>query len=378
MKKLLIIIMILLVILFNIKDTKKEEEIRGVFISYIELNEYVNKDKEISKKNIRKIISNIKSLNLNTIILQVRPASDAIYDSKIFPYSMYVSSKEGEKTYDVLEYFIEESHKNDLKLYAWINPYRVRTSTNIESISKSNPAYKYIGTDTLYINNGIYYNPSKEEVTDLIVNGVKEILNYNIDGLLMDDYFYPDDDIDNKDYEEYKKDHNISKEEYHLQVINNMVEKVYSECKKKNIKFGISPDGNIDNNYQKNMADVRLWTSSNKYIDFIMPQVYYGFYNTTRGYTKVIKEWEEMIKNKDIDLLIALAFYKVGKEDIYARTGREEWLKNNNIIMREVILSRNLNNYKGFSLFKYDNIFNEDNYTTMTIKEIENLKKVVK
>ena len=378
MKKLLIIIMILLVILFNIKDTKKEEEIRGVFISYIELNEYVNKDKEISKKNIRKIISNIKSLNLNTIILQVRPASDAIYDSKIFPYSMYVSSKEGEKTYDVLEYFIEESHKNDLKLYAWINPYRVRTSTNIESISKSNPAYKYIGTDTLYINNGIYYNPSKEEVTDLIVNGVKEILNYNIDGLLMDDYFYPNNDIDNNDYEEYKKNHNISKEEYHLQVINNMVEKVYSECKKKNIKFGISPDGNIDNNYQKNMADVRLWTSSNKYIDFIMPQVYYGFYNTTRGYTKVIKEWEEMIKNKDIDLLIALAFYKVGKEDIYARTGREEWLKNNNIIMREVILSRNLNNYKGFSLFKYDNIFNEDNYTTMTIKEIENLKKVVK
>ena len=70
-----------------------------------------------------------------------------------------------------------------------------------------------------------------------------------------------------------------------------MIKKVYTVCKKKNIKFGISPDGNIDNNYHKNYADVRTGLKSSEYLDFIMPQIYYGFYNSTKGYTKVTKEF---------------------------------------------------------------------------------------
>ena len=148
-------------------------------------------------------------------------------------------------------------------------------------------------------------------------------------------------------------------------------------CKNKNIKFGISPDGNIDNNYNKNYADVKSWLKSNEYIDFIMPQIYYGFYNSTRDYIKVTKEWENLIENKEIELYIALAFYKVGMEDKYAKSGFNEWIDNDNIIMREILLSRNLKNYKGFSLFRYENIFNEEIYTKTSIKEIENLKKIL-
>ena len=94
-----------------------------------------------------------------------------------------------------------------------------------------------------------------------------------------------------------------------------------------------------------------------------MPQIYYGFYNSTRDYIKVTKEWENLIENKDIELYIALAFYKVGMEDKYAKSGFNEWIDNDNIIMREILLSRNLKNYKGFSLFRYENIFNEEIYT---------------
>ena len=155
-----------------------------------------------------------------------------------------------------------------------------------------------------------------------------------------------------------------------------MVEKVHKECQKKNIPFGISPDGNIDNNYNKNYADVKRWMKEDKYIDFIMPQIYYGFYNSTKGYAKTIKEWDNLLKN-DINLYIALAFYKVGTIDEYALSGKEEWLQSSNIIMREIILSRNLNHYNGFSLFRYDNIFNEDNYTNNSLKEIENMKKII-
>ena len=385
MKKLIIISIILLLVLLGMsnekevkEEIKKEEEIRAIFISYIELSEYISNDIKTSKENVNKMINNIKSTKANTIILQVRICADSIYDSKIFPYSMYVSNSEGEKSFDILSYFIKVSHKNNIKLIAWINPYRVRTTNDINSISEKSPAYKYIGTDYLYVNNGIFFNPSKKEVEDLIVSGVEEVLDYSVDGVIFDDYFYPSNDVDYKDYEEYiKNNKEISKEEYNLSIINHLVLRVHELCKKKNVKFGISPEGNIENNYSKNYADVRKWLENDKYIDFIMPQIYYGFYNSSKAYTDVIKEWESLLKTDNIDFLVALAFYKVGKIDQYAKDGINEWIDNNDIIMREVILSRNLKNYKGFSLFRYDNLFNTINYTETSKNELENLKKVL-
>ena len=369
MKKIIIIILFLLVLILNIVREKEEIEDRAIFISYIELNEYIDSNIDKSKNNINKMIENIYDLKLNTIILQVRDNCNAIYDSKIFT---------NDYDFDLLDYFIKESSKRNIKVIAWINPYRVKTNSNINSISINSPAYKYINTDTLYVNNGIYLNPSKKEVEDLIVDGVKEVLNYKIDGVLFDDYFYPSSDIDNIDYEKYIESNDyISKEEYHLNIINHMIKRVHSTCKDKNIPFGVSPDGNIDNNYNKNMADVRLWMKDTGYIDFIMPQIYYGFYNSTKAYTNVVKEWESLLNN-NIDLYVALAFYKVGIEDKYAKEGRDEWILNNNIIMREVILSRNLKNYRGFSLFRYDNVFDVEHYTNNSIEELNNLKKIIK
>ena len=383
MKKILVIIILSIVLISNTKldrtSIQKEEETRAIFVSYIELNKYIKgNDYEISKRNIRKIIKNIKKLKCNTIILQVRSASDAIYKSNIYPLSLNIVNTEYDDYYDVLDYFIKESHKSNVKVIAWINPYRIRTTCDKTTITEKNPAYKYLDTDIVYINNGIYYNPSKQETEDLIVKGVEEVLNYDVDGILFDDYFYPDNNIDKKDYEEYIKNNEfIEEKDYRLNIVNKMVKRVYKICKNKNIKFGISPDGNIDNNYNKNYADVKYWLKSNEYIDFIMPQIYYGFYNSTRDYIKVTKEWENLIENKDIELYIALAFYKVGMEDKYAKSGFNEWIDNDNIIMKEILLSRNLKNYKGFSLFRYENIFNEEIYTKTSIKEIENLKKIL-
>lgn len=383
MKKILVIIVLSIVLISNIKldrtSIKKEEETRAIFVSYIELNKYIKgNDYEISKRNIRKIIKNIKRLKCNTIILQVRSASDAIYKSNIYPMSLNIVNTEYDDYFDVLDYFIKESHKSNVKVIAWINPYRIRTTCDKTTITEKNPAYKYLDTDIVYINNGIYYNPSKQETEDLIVKGVEEVLNYDVDGILFDDYFYPDNNVDKKDYEEYIKNNEfIEEKNYRLNIVNKMIKRVYKTCKNKNIKFGISPDGNIDNNYNKNYADVKSWLKSNEYIDFIMPQIYYGFYNSTRDYIKVTKEWENLIENKDIELYIALAFYKVGMEDKYAKSGFNEWIDNDNIIMREILLSRNLKNYKGFSLFRYENIFNEEIYTKTSIKEIENLKKIL-
>ena len=382
MKKILIgVIFIIGVLISNIESEElSKEEIKGVFLSYIEINKYIKNDNyEISKNNIKKIISNIKSMNLNTIILQVRSSSDSIYNSKIYPKSLYLVNNEYDNYYDVLAYFIDETHKYNIKIIAWINPYRVRTTENINNITDKNPAYKYLNTDTIYINNGVFYNPSKKEVTDLIIKGVEEVLEYDIDGLLFDDYFYPNVNIDEKDYQEYIKYNDyVSPENYRLEVINNMIKKVYKKCKEKNVLFGISPDGNIENNYTTHYADVKTWMSKEGYIDFIMPQIYYGFYNSSRDYINTLKEWENNLLNENIDLYVALAFYKVGQYDKYARDGKNEWLENDDIIMREILLSRNTKKYKGFSLFRYDNIFNQDTFTNNSVKEIENLKKIIK
>ena len=382
---LIIIVVFLFNLIFSVNNTnnrKVKKESRAIFISYIELSKYIkNSDIMTSKNNIRKMINNIDRLGFNMIILQVRSFSDAIYKSKIYPWSSSVSNIEGEDPgYDILDYFIKKCRSKNISIHAWINPYRVRTTEDINSVSKINPAFKYIDTDILYINNGIFYNPAKEEVINLIVNGVEELVkNYDIDGVLFDDYFYPSDEVDNDDYKEYiKKNNYISREDYHLYNVNRLVERVHAVCRKYNKLFGISPDGNIENNYNKNYADVKKWCSSNnKYIDYIMPQIYYGFYNETKDFEKVIREWENMITS-DVDLMIALAFYKVGLVDNYAKSGSNEWINNNDIMMREIILSRNLNHYIGFALFRYDYLFNKKLETNTTVKEIENMKKILK
>ena len=386
MKKYIFIVLIILFIFigFYTKDSKvfiKEgnNEVRAVFISYIELTKYIkNKDIDISKDNINKMINNVKSLGFNTVIVQIRSFSDAIYESNIFPWSSTVSSDEGIfPGYDILDYFIEVCKINNISIYGWINPYRVRSS--VSSISNLNPAYKYIGTDYLFEDEGIYYNPSKQEVENLIVAGVEEVVsNYKLDGILFDDYFYPNKDMDYLDYLSYlEQNEYITFDEYHLMIINKMIKRVHTLCQKYNILFGISPDGNIENNYNKVFADVKRWLSSDEYVDFIMPQVYYGFFNQSKSFKSVIDEWNSLISG-NIDLYIALAFYKVGVVDKYARSGSDEWINNSDIIMREIILSRNLKHYNGFSLFRYDYLFDNSLYTNTTMLEIENMKKILK
>lgn len=375
---LLLFLIIVLILLVNKKEIKENNisELRGIYISYIEISKYLNdKDEISSKKEIDKMIDNIKTINCNTIILQVRPSTDSIYNSKIFPVSKYLSSKES-YPFDVLKYFIEKSHEQNLKVIAWINPYRISTTSNINEIKENSPAFKYIDSDVVYIGNGIFFNPAKEEVKQLIIDGVKEVLNYKVDKILFDDYFYPSNDIDILEYEKVKEKKTI--EEFHLENVNDLIKRVHTECKKKNIPFGISPDGNIENNYNKNYADVKQWLSSSEYVDFIMPQLYYGFNNTTKPFIKTINEWNELIKNKDIDLYIALAFYKVGTIDTYARDGKDEWINNNNIIMKEIIYSRNITHYKGFSLYRYDNIFDESNFTNTSYSELKSVKRILK
>lgn len=361
------------------KASKKEEK-RAVFISYMELQKYLKgKDIKTAKANINKMISALKSNKFNMIILQVRSFSDAIYESQYFPWSMVISESEGEAYhFDVLAYFIEMSHKNNLELHAWINPYRIRTSSDVSTITVKNPAYNLLETNDVDISdNGIYYNPASSNVQKLILDGIEEILeNYQVDGIHFDDYFYPNLDIDSENYLEYSKHNDISKDKYHLLMVNNLVKETHKLTKKHHVVFGISPEGNIENNYSKNQADVYTWAKSNEYVDYLMPQIYYGFQNEAAPFYNVLKKWDNLVKESDVKILPALAFYKSNQEDLYAKNGKYEWIENDDIIMRQVLLSRNMQSYAGFALFRYDSIFKEE-VTEVVNSEIKNLKKIM-
>lgn len=364
MKKIIIyfaVIFITAFLLFSINRKNKNyyyNESRGIFLSYIEYLEYFQgKDCNNIKKQIDNIMVELKDNYINRIYLQVRPFSDSIYNSNIFPFSHTISGVQGEDVgLDVLDYFLKVAHKENIEIHAWINPYRISNYNDISFLSEDNPAFHWLKTNHVKIieGKGIYYNPASSEVKDLIINGVIEIVKkYDVDGILFDDYFYPDNTIDLDNYKEVEN--TISLTDFRLSQVNELVSNIYKKIKEINsdILFGISPDGNINNNYDDHYADVKKWISEDGYVDYIMPQIYYGFIHESKPFIATINEWNNLIKNK-VELIPVLALYKSGEPDLYAGSGINEWVEEDDIIKKQIQVSRNMSNYTGFSIFRYD------------------------
>ena len=392
MKKVIIFLMIscsLFLIYSYILENKKEDEKpairdnintekRGVFISYIDYRDLKNKSKEEGENIITDMINNIHYYGFNSVILQVRPFSDAIYNSDIYLSSHTIVENEGDKLeYDILETFIDKASEQNIEVYAWINPYRIRSTNSMNGISHDNYYYKWFGTDKIERSKeGIYLNPSDDEVIKFITDGINELCsNYDIKGVIFDDYFYPDKTIDLKNYN--KTDKKISIEEYRINNVNKLLEKSYNTVKSvnKNIKFGISPQGNIENNLNNLYLDIENLLKSN-YIDLIIPQLYYGFSNSNKPYIKTLDDFIDLnVKNKD--LYIALSLYKSGMIDNYAGKGENEWLENSDIIKKQILVSRNKKGYKGFYIFRYEYLFKTYRNENLN-KEVKNIRSLLK
>lgn len=295
---------------YALKTEEESVEKRAIFFSYLEMNKYVkNKSTIESKKNIKEILNNIKSNGFNTLILHVRPFSDAIYNSSIFPVSDTVKTYGKSPSYDVLKYFVDEAKKLEIEVHAWINPYRISNEEDITLIKEDNPAYEMIKSNDVKVvkNEGIFYNPASKRVNKLIISGIEELLtNYEIDGIHFDDYFYVS-GMANELEENQKKEY-----------VNQMVKKVYDTVKETDVscEFGISPAGNLDNARSQG-ADIDTWLSVEGYIDYIMPQIYWtDMFVTEEGnktmFTDRCKEWME-INILDLPIYIGLALYRVGE-----------------------------------------------------------------
>ena len=346
--------------------------IKSVFIAYYELEGFTkNNDEKTFKKEISKAFKELADKGFNRVTVQVRPCADAFYNSNYFPTSEYMFGYQGAKLiYDPLEIMIDTAHKYNLSIEAWINPYRVSQRNDFSLLAKNNIALKWQNTSKLIVlDNGIYFNPCYNEVTDLIVKGVKEILsNYNVDSLCFDDYFYPtkDKSIDKEEYTKYKSNGGeLSLFDWRRDNVNNMIKSVYSAVKtiNKSVTFGISPASDMDYDYSALYADVIKWSRNEGYIDYICPQIYFGFKNENQPFMQTTKLWCD---NATCALYIALPMYKSGLSDEYAgESGKNEFKKEKNIVARQITYISKIDKIKGYYIFSYSSL--KDNEETSNL-----------
>lgn len=376
--------------------TVKEGEYKAFWFSYYDYDRYRDKYKKRTASNFRTYFTSVvkkgKSLGMNRVIVQVRPFGDAIYKSKYFPWSKYISGKQGRSPgFDPLKIMVDVAHKNGMKIEAWVNPYRVTIgSTNYSKLAKNNPARKWHAKkstrrNVLAYNGSLYYNPSKKAVRTLIINGVKEIVqNYKVDGIHMDDYFYPSftkknvkTAFDAKEYNKssYKKNKK-SIYTYRRAQVSTLVKDMKAAIKKidKNVTYGISPAGNIDNltsNYSY-YVDIYKWVKSTKYVDYICPQIYWGFKHPTAKFNKVTDRWVKACKSKKVKLYIGIAVYRAGHNTGQNSAERKEWKSDTKILKKQVQYGRK-KKVNGFAFFDYSDLTSKT-----SAKAVKQLKTVLK
>ena len=361
--------------IFNVGKTT--DDMKGVWITHMELNmtgEADQSEKGFTKK-FNEIAQNCKSYGFNTLIVQVRPFCDALYQSNYFPYSHILTGEQGENPgYDPLKVMCKICQKYGLKIHAWINPYRITLNNVPEELSDDNPAIQHseyaIETESTTI-----LDPSNPEARELIVNGIEEIIEkYDVDGIQFDDYFYPV-DIEGRDSEQYEKYKSNAKGKTIMDIetwrkvnVNMLIAECYIAVHKlnKSIVFGISPQGNLENNSQLS-ADVISWSTAKGYVDYICPQLYFSLENPKLSFEDSLDSWTELELAQGVKLYAGLAGYKAGTD-----ADEETWLDDNDVLKREYEILKNNSKVSGVMLYSYSSLLNED-----AEEEINNLKSVL-
>lgn len=310
---------------------------QGMWLPYLEYAELMQgRDAEAFRSAVRERFKNAADSGINTLYIHIRPTGGAYYSSTLFPKGAYLDGD-----YDPLAIMLDEAHELGLSVHGWINPLRLQTEAEMQYIPDSFITKQWYseGRNTGTVGGRVYLRPDSPEVRELLSNEITEIVNnYNIDGIHIDDYFYPDTDTA-FDAESFAESGADDLTRWRTEAVSEMVRTMYSAVKDadERVLFGISPQGNIKADYETQYADVRRWTAEEGFADYIVPQIYYGFKNETLPFSSVLEEWERMAENSGIKLIIGLAAYKEGKEDVWAGvTGESEWQDDPNVIERQI------------------------------------------
>ncbi len=270
------------------------------------------------KAELLAILDRAAQLKLNAIIFQVRPACDAFYSSKLEPWSEYLTGQMGkapEPLYDPLAFAVTEAHKRGLELHAWFNPFRARYRTTVSSasgghVSRVHPELvKDFGDG-----DQMWLDPGEKASQDLALAVVKDVVHrYDVDGVHIDDYFYPDpksasgrnlgDFPDEPSWKKYQAAKGkLSRNDWRRENINTFVKRLneVAHAEKSWMKFGVSPAGlwsagypagigpGMDA-YKEIFADAKLWLNQG-WADYFAPQLYWPI-DSTHSFPALLKWW---------------------------------------------------------------------------------------
>lgn len=357
----------------------------AMWISFLEFQSMLKgKSQKAFTQSVQTMYNNCVEMGINTLYVHARSHSDAFYQSDYYPWSKNVTGTLGQKpNFDPFKILVDEAHKRGLSIHAWVNPMRGVTDKEMPSVPDSYPMKKWYndakkrGTYIVKVDGTWYCNPAYTEVRQLINNGVREILvKYKVDGVHIDDYFYPTTDK-SFDAAAFAADgRGKTLDQWRLDTVSNMVAEMYKTVKSANktALFGVSPQGNIDNNYQTQYADVRKWASAEGYLDYLVPQIYFGFKNKTQPYSTNLSNWMAMTTAPNVELVVGLAPYKIGTDD-----SAGEWKGEQQIIARQVRTFQGTDMYGGAAFFRYDSLFAPAKSVSSQVKaELEAIKAALK
>ena len=315
-----------------------KREFRGVWVATVANIDWPSEQGlsvSEQKKEILAILDRVVELNMNAVVFQVRPAADALYNSHLEPWSEYISGQMGqppEPYYDPLAFVVEEAHNRGLELHAWFNPFRARHKTankhtDANHISVIAPELVVSYGEQLWMDPG---NTTAQEHSLRVIRDV--VRRYDIDGIHIDDYFYPypvkdksGRNIvfpDDKSWQKAQAQGTmLSREDWRRQNINHFIERLYATVKQEKpwVKVGISPfgiwrPGNPEpirgmDAFSTLYADSRLWLQKG-WVDYISPQLYWSMNSARQSYTKLYTWWQAQ-NTRDRHIWPGSAIYRI-------------------------------------------------------------------
>ena len=289
------------------------------------------------------IVAFAKENGFNTLMFQARPAADALYRSEIFPASVFVSGVAGQPPdggFDCLAYLVGRAHREEIAVYAWVNPLRAGCGSPARpfdraALAENSPAALHPEWTVAYADGKLYFDAGIPAVRALVADGVREICeNYAVDGVIFDDYFYPapvgDTPFDDAAaFAAYGGDFaNVG--DFRRDAVNKLVELCYDTVKAVDdkIRFGVSPRGIWKNlsdavggratrgaeAYSEIYCDALAWVRGG-YVDFLAPQIYWSFEDPAAPFGTLADFWSRALAGSGVDLYIGHGVYRYAEGD---------------------------------------------------------------
>jgi uncharacterized lipoprotein YddW (UPF0748 family) len=361
--------------LFQFSFAQTPVEFRGAWIATVDNIDWPTKgnyNTDSQKVEFTRMLDTLKSVGINAVIAQIRPAADAFYPSPYEPWSEWLTGKQGQQPfpyYDPLQFMIEEVHKRGMEFHAWCNPYRAVFKISQSSIAPSHITQIH---PEWFLNYGDtrYFDPGNKEVQQYVTAVITDIVQrYDIDAIHFDDYFYPY-RIAGKEFPDeasYKKyGNNMPKDDWRRSNVDSIIVMLSKAIKlqKKYCKFGISPFGVWRNsnkdpegsltkagqtNYDDLYADVLLWLK-NGWIDYVAPQLYWEFGQRAAPYEVLLDWWSKHTFGRHC--YIGLGFYRAGSNAVW---------RDKTLLPRQIVALRNTSDIQGMIFFSGKSLLNNLN-----------------